>query len=150
MNKSLAGILLAIASIAASTASSAEIMRPFTIDFSQVKTVQADNVNWGFYNNWDMAYATKVDTASASGWNGVTLQTFAQGPYISKNAFQGHYITVQNIGLTNNAAASFTAPTPLSCLVNLKAGDTLYVSGTLHIPDNSQDPYLENLNCHLN
>ena len=127
-----------------------KISRPFTIDYSQVQVIVGENVDWNFYNSWYLASELKVNTALSAGWGGVQLQELTTAPYVDHNGMNGNYATVQHVGLTRDAGATFAPATPSSCLVNLRAFDVLHVSGILHIPGNNKTPYIENLNCHLN
>lgn len=127
-----------------------EINRPFTVDFSQVHMIIGNNVDWTFYNSWYLAWGGKVNGAPASGWNGVSLEELTKGPYVDHSGMDGRYTTMEHVGLTRDAGGTFTPSTPPSCLVKLRAFDVLHVFGTLHIPGNNLEPYIDNLNCHLN
>jgi hypothetical protein len=85
------------------------------------------------------------------GWKGEPIQNLATSPFVDHNAMAGVSDQVLAIGLTKDAGINFVpAVTPKSCLVQMHEGDTLYVSGMLHVPGKSQPPYIVNLSCKLN
>lgn len=122
----------------------------FTIDYSNVILDVGQNVDWTYYNRWYLGDRTYAQGALSPGWNGEPLEELTKAPYVNKNAASSLSVNVLAVGLTDNAGTTFApSPTPQSCLVTLKNHDVLRVSGTLHIPGNYKEPYIDNLSCTL-
>lgn len=121
-----------------------------TFDFSHVRIDAPSDVNWNFYNEWSLAEAGAVDNHYTDGWSGASLERVAQGSFVKQMGFDGSYIDVHHIGITNDAATTFDpAKTPASCLVKLHDGDVLYIEGVIYISANNKPPIMTYLNCTL-
>lgn len=126
-------------------------LRNVTFDFSGIKLDIAPDVRWSDYSEWMIAYKGQVSGAPMPGWKGEPIQNLTASPFIDHNMMAGSSEEMLAIGLTKDAGMIFIpSTTPASCLVQMHDGDTLYVSGVLHVPGNSQPPYIVNLNCKLN
>jgi hypothetical protein len=122
----------------------------FTMDFSNVILDVGQNVDWTYYNRWYLGDNVYVQGALASGWFGEPLEELTKAPYVLTAGASGLSVNVLAVGLTDNNGSTFMpSPTPQSCLVTMKNHDVLRVSGTLHIPGNYKEPYIDNLSCTL-
>lgn len=121
-----------------------------SIDFSGLIAKVDPNVNWIFYNRWLIGAAFKVSDYPGTMRDNKRLKEIIDHPRLNVPLY-GIYTKVTHIGLTDDFSKSYTpVNVPDNCLVFLKDNDTLYVSGILYVPGNNQDPYIENLQCHLN
>lgn len=120
-----------------------------TYDFSKVIVIASKNTDWNHYKNWYLGYQSQVANY-VPGWVGEPIKNLTSGSFVSKNATDSaSSIKTLALGLTSDYGVTFTVA-PANCLVTLKDGDVLHISGTIYVPGENKDPYFKNVRCKLN
>lgn len=150
MFKLISIILLSLFISSISSMGFALNLRKITFDFSGIKLDVAPDVRWVDYSEWMIAYKGQVSGASMPGWKGEPIHNLTTSQFIDHNAMTGVSYQMLAVGVTKDDGLTFIpATTPMNCLIQLHGGETIYISGILHVPGSSQPPYIVNLGCRV-